>query len=256
MGKTDKIEAAVVHLTDGGHGVAQITMQDFDAKNTLSPKIMAGLSDCFRRVSQDERYKVVILTGYGNYFSSGGTKEELMQLQRGEFSGEAIIEIMKLIIDCEIPVIAAMQGHALGAGFVLGLYADLMVLSRESIYTTNFMKYGFTPGAGATIIVPAKLGGILGQEMLFTARTYRGAELEKRGIGCAVLPRKEVLPHAQHLAYQMAEAPRLSLVNLKSLLTGTWRDAFDHTVEKELASFWQTMQQPEVTKRINARYGQ
>ena len=252
----DKINAAVVHLTELGHGVAQITMQDDEAKNTLSQKMKDELTHCFRGVSQDDKYKVVILTGYGNYFSCGGTKEELMQLQRGELSGESIIEIMKLIVDCEIPVIAAMQGHALGAGFVLGLYADLMVLSRESIYTTNFMKYGFTPGAGATIIVPAKLGGILGQEMLFTARTYRGAELEKRGIGCAVLPRKEVLPHARQLAYQMAEAPRTSLVNLKTLLSGTWRDAFDNMIEKELASFWQTIQQPEVTKRINARYGQ
>ena len=251
----DKINAAVVHLTELGHGVVQITMQDNEAKNTLSQKMEDELTHCFRGVLQNDRYKVVILTGYGNYFASGGTKEQLMQYQRGERSGRTTIESMKLIVDCEIPVIAAMQGHAIGGGFVLGLYADLMVLSRESIYTTNFMKYGFTPGAGATIIVPAKLGRILGQEMLFTARTYRGAELEKRGIGCAVLPRKEVLPHAQQLAYQMAEAPRTSLVNLKKLLTSSWREAFDNMFEKELASFSETIQQPEVTKRINARYG-
>ena len=51
-----------------------------------------------------------------------------------------------------------MQGHGIGGGFVVGLFADFVILSRESVYSTNFMKYKFTPGMGATYIVPKKIG--------------------------------------------------------------------------------------------------
>ena len=96
-------------------------------------------------------------------------------------------------LDCKIPVIAAMQGHAIGGGFSLGLFADFVLLSRESIYTASFMKYGFTPGFGSTYIFPKKLGTVLGSEMLLTARKYRGEELKKRGASFEVYPRAEVL---------------------------------------------------------------
>lgn len=252
----EKSTTGAVYLTDLGNGVVQITMQDEEAKNTFSPPIIHGLMDCFAAVAQSESYKVVILTGYKNYFSSGATQAQMIQCQRGELSGRSIVEIMKLVMDCEIPVIAAMQGHALGGGFMLGLYADLLVFSRESIYTANFMKYGFTPDSGATIIVPARFGAILGAEILYTARTYRGGDLEKRGIPYAVLPRAEVLAHAQRLAEQLADAPRISLINLKKLLIAPWRHTFDELFEKELTSLTATIQHAEVGQLINARYGQ
>lgn len=252
----DMLETNAVQLTELDKGVVQITMQDEAAKNTFSAAIIHGLMRCFHTVAQDKRYKVVILTGYKNYFSSGATHEQMLQCQRGELSGRSIGEIMKLVMDCEIPVIAAMQGHALGGGFMLGLYADLIVFSRESIYTANFMKYGFTPDSGATIIVPVRFGPILGQEILYTARTYRGGDLEKRGIAYPVLPRAEVLAHARQLADQMADAPRVALVNLKKLLNAPWRQSFDALFEQELASLTETIQQAGVATLINARYGQ
>ncbi len=98
-----------------------------------------------------------------------------------------------------------MQGHGIGGGLVFGLFADFVLLSRESIYTANFMKYGFTPVTGATYV----LGLGLAEEMLLSARTYRGADLEKRGIQFPVLPGVEVLQNAHQLARDLAEKPRI-----------------------------------------------
>ncbi|HEY9804638.1 MAG TPA: polyketide synthase [Leptolyngbyaceae cyanobacterium] len=255
--KLDSVKSSseVVQLLDLGNGVVQITMQDEENCNTFSSQIIDGLYKCFGAVAQNKSYKVVILTGYGNYFCSGGTKEELIKIYKGELQFNEL-DFFRILLDCEIPVIAAMQGHGIGGGFVFGLYADLVVLSQESIYTTNFMKYGFTPGLGCTFIVPTKLGSVLGQEMMYTAQNYRGEELANKGIPFPVVPRKEVLNHALTLAHKIAEKPRLSLVTLKAHLTAEIRNKLPEVLEKELKMHDITFHQLEVANRIEAIYGE
>ncbi len=250
----------VVQLTNLGNGIGEITMQDTATKNGFSLALIEGLRAAFKRVTQGDDYKVVILTGYGNYFLSGGTKDELMQLVSGADSdtnaAAPVLDLLHVIVDCPIPVIAAMQGHGIGAGFVLGLHADLVLLARESIYTTNFLKYGFTPGMGATLVVPAKFGPFLGAEMLYTARNYRGGELAERGVTCPVLPRAQVVPAAREMAQAMADAPRTTLVKLKQMLTANARAGFYDQVAKEMSLLIATGNQPEIAGRIEARFGQ
>lgn len=195
-----------------------------------------------------------MLTGYDSYFCSGGTQEALLQLQggQGRFTDS---NLYSLSLECEIPVISATQGHGIGGGFVFGLFADCVVLSRESIYTTNFMKYGFTPGMGATYVLPKKLGIGLAEEMLLSARTYRGADLEKRGIPFPVLPRVEVLEYAHQLARDLAEKPRVSLVTLKSHLVAEIRAQLPKIIEQEVAMHEKTFHLPEVKERIQSVFG-
>ena len=247
-------ESGVVQLVELDNGVVQITMKDEKSRNTFSPELISGLSECFDAVAKNNSYKVVVLTGYGNYFASGGTKEELIRIHRQEIKFNDL-DFFKIALDCQLPVIAAMQGHGIGGGFILGLYADLVVLSQESIYTTNFMKYGFTPGLGATLIVPTKLGSVLGHEMMYTAQNYRGEELAKRGIAFPVLPRKEVLNYALNLAQKIAEKPRLSLITLKEKLTAKTRNKLPKSIDEEVAMHEITFHQPEVANLIDLNFG-
>jgi 4-carboxy-3-alkylbut-2-enoyl-[acp] decarboxylase len=246
--------APVVDFTEPEPGVALLVMQDREHKNTFSPELMSGLHGAFRRIAACERYRAVILTGYDSYFCSGGTQEALAELQEGK-ANFADGNLYSLALDCEIPVIAAMQGHGIGGGFVFGLFADFVVLSRESIYTTNFMKYGFTPGMGATYILPDKLGSSLAQEMLLSARNYRGEELAKRGVPFAVLPRTDVLAHARELATDIAQKPRLSLVTLKTHLVRRTRQELPEVIARELAMHDVTFHLPEVKARIRDLFG-
>jgi polyketide biosynthesis enoyl-CoA hydratase PksI len=176
----------------------------------------------------------------------------MLQQGQGKFTDSSLYG---LPLECRIPVVAAMQGHGIGGGFVFGLFADCVVLSRESVYTTNFMKYGFTPGMGATFVLPQKLGIGLAQEMLLTARTYRGVDLEKRGIVFPVLPRAEVLEHAHMLARDLAEKPRVSLITLKDHLVAGMRAALPAIIQKEVAMHEKTFHQPEVRERIQSSFG-
>lgn len=235
-------------------GILQITMQDRVSKNTFSQELAEGLIEAFTSVPSQTQYKVVILTGYDSYFASGGTKEGLLFLSegKGKFSDK---DFYSLALNCPIPVIAAMQGHGVGGGFSLGMFADFPVLSRESIYTTNFMKYGFTPGMGSTFVLPKKLGFSLAEEMMITARTYRGEELQKRGIPFPVLPRAEVMEYAVELARSVAEKPRISLITLKDHLVAPLREGLPRAIEQELVMHEKTFHQPEVKERIEAFFG-
>lgn len=235
-------------------GIVQLTMQDREHKNTFSVELVEQLMGAFRDIKNDARYRVVILTGYDTYFCSGGTQEALTILHEGKakFSDESLYS---LPLECEIPVISAMQGHGIGGGFVFGLFADFVVLSRESVYTTNFMKYGFTPGMGATYVVPQKLGISLAQEMMLSARNFRGEDLAKRGVPFPVMPRIEVLPYAHQLARDIAEKPRTSLITLKSHLVRSSREQLPAVIEQEVAMHEITFHQSEVKERIDKLFG-
>ena len=146
---------------------------------------------------------MVVLTGYDSYFASGGTKESLLAIQSGtaKFTD---FKIFQLAMQCEVPVIAAMQGHGIGAGWSLGMFADVVLFGEESHYVSPYMNYGFTPGAGSTLMVPTRLGQDLGRESLLTGHEYVGRELGARGIAQRVLPRDQVLAEAHALARRMA----------------------------------------------------
>lgn len=244
----------VVDLHEIEPGIVQLIMQDRVHKNTFSEELTLGLIQAFESIRVNSSYKVVILTGYDSYFASGGTKEGLLAIHDGK-AQFTDVNIYSLALDCKIPVIAAMQGHGIGGGFVFGLFADFIVLSRESVYTTNFMKYGFTPGMGATYILPKKLGFSLAEELLLTADNFRGADLEKRGIPFPVLPRTEVLNYALELARQIAEKPRLSLITLKDHLVAALREELPAIIQKEVAMHEKTFHQPEVKERIVSMFG-
>ena len=244
----------VVKLDDLGNGVAQITMQDKTSKNTFSGALIAGIVESFEEIKNNQNFKVVLLTGYDNYFCCGGTKDELLDIHRGEI-GFNDSPFFRLPMECEIPVISAMQGHAIGGGLVFGLYADISILGRENIYTANFMRYGFTPGMGGTMLIPLKFGETLGTEMLYTGVNFRGGELKERGIQLKVLNKSDVMSEAQRIAGTMAEMPRVSLVTLKKYLTEPVRKKLDEAILAELEMHKSTFHSIEVRDRIESLFG-
>lgn len=234
--------------------ILMIKMEDRESKNTFSKDLIEQLEDVYDRIHKNEAYKVIIMTGYDNYFASGGTMESLIAIneRREKFTDR---NIYSLALECDVPVISAMQGHGIGGGFVMGLFADFVVLGRECVYTTNFMKYGFTPGMGATYIVPKKLGISLGEEMLMNAGNFRGAELEKRGIPFPVLPKTQVVSYAIELAKQIAEKPRLSLITLKKHLVSEIRKELPDYIQKEVDMHEITFHQKVVRENIEFFFG-
>jgi len=244
----------VVSLKRAGNGIGVVVLEDRASRNTFSRPFVQALLGAFAEVEADPDLRVVVVHGYDTYFCCGGTKEELLSILEGklQFVDAGFFDVF---LRCRIPVIAAMQGHALGGGLALGCFADLLVLSEESLYAANFMRYGFTPGMGATYIVPRKFGECLGTEMLYTAASYHGGELRDRGAGMRVVKREKVVETGLALARELADKPRVALEELKRQLARPIREALPAVVESELAMHRVTFAQAEVRGRIESRFG-
>ncbi|HXH41802.1 MAG TPA: polyketide synthase, partial [Thermoanaerobaculia bacterium] len=228
------LQSSVVSVTAHANGVVVVKMEERQARNMFSRDLIAGLNEAFAHISQTPAYKVVVLTGYDTYFAAGGTKETLLTIQAGKlrFTDQ---KIFQLPLDCKLPVIAAMQGHGLGAGWALGMFADVALLSEQSQYVSPYMNYDFTPGAGATWILADKMGQDLARESLLTAQAHTGRELKARGLRLPVLRRADVLPAAMALAGRMTQAPRERLIALKRQLTAYVYQPLEETYQRELA---------------------
>ncbi|MGE0713976.1 MAG: polyketide synthase [Alphaproteobacteria bacterium] len=245
---------SVVQLTRPEPGVAVVEMADRAASNTFSPALVQGLIDTFGAIAADGELRAVVVHGYGSVFCPGGTRDELLGIFEGRIKFDDL-PLYRLFLDCPVPVIAAMQGHALGGGLAMGLFADVVILAEEALYSANFMKYGFTPGMGATLVIPARFGALLAAEMMFTAASYHGGELARRGVGCRVLKRADVIPAALRIAREIADKPTVSVRMLKAHLAAPLRDALPRSVAQELEMHRTTFVQPVVRQRIETLFG-
>ncbi len=236
----ESMTEAVVNVTEIESGIVQVEMKDLKSKNTFSKELITELMQAFDAINKNETYKAVILTGYNNYFACGGSKDGLLSIYTGEVK-MTDFSIYELPLNCRIPVIAAMKGHAIGGGWCLGMFCDFIVMSEESSYMCNHMKYGFTPGDGATLIFPEKLGVCLAQEVLFFGKTFKGLELKERGVSFSIVEKSHVLEHAISLARELAIMPVKSLVLLKSHMNEGIKGRLKSVTDKEWSMQKQTL---------------
>nr|AAR19304.1 putative type I polyketide synthase [symbiont bacterium of Paederus fuscipes] len=244
----------VARLSRYRNGVLLMTLCERQSKNTFSRIFVEGVIGAFEHISGNPSYKVVVLTGYDNYFACGGTKQGLLDIQSGKarFTDE---QSYRMPLSCDIPVIAAMQGHAIGAGWAMGLFCDCSVYSEESIYQSPYMRYDFTPGAGSTLIFPLRLGHDLSREVLLTAREFHGRELRRRGIDMPVLPRRQVLAYALSLAAHLAITSRQQLVEQKNRRVQPVRELLPRFFEQELAMHEKTfVGNQQVIEKLNRHF--
>jgi len=237
-------------------GVVLVTMNERANRNMFTPAFMDGLEEAFAKISELTDARVVVLTGHDNYFACGGTRDGLADLQKG---GSRFTDrrIYSLPLECELPVVAAMQGHGIGAGWSLGMYCDHVILAAEGLYHSNYLWYGFTPGAGATLIFPHRLGDELGREILFSARQYRGRDLGERSARLTVRPAREVLRTALAAAHELARESRESLITAKEKAALLLRGRLDMVLERELAMHEKTFIGNEaVRQRIAEKFGE
>jgi polyketide synthase PksN len=248
------LRSTVVSATAYPEGIVSLVMQEREARNMFSEALMDGLNEAFCLIEQNPAYKVVVLSGYDSYFSSGGTRETLLAIQQGQlkFTDD---KVYQLPLVCALPVISAIQGHAIGGGWSLGMFADLVLLSEESRYLSPYMGYGFTPGAGATLVFPHKIGHDLARETLLSAQEISGRALNARGVPLTVLPRQKVVPSAMALAKRLARQSRSRLLDLKQLWAHALRGSTESTYRHEEQMHEQTfVNNTQTLEMIQARF--
>jgi polyketide biosynthesis enoyl-CoA hydratase PksI len=205
-------------LTTEPSGVSQLQMDDPKARNVFSTEFIAEFLEALDELEKERRTKALVLCGLPDVFCGGAEKQALLDLCEGKAAVRDLV-ICERLLEVPFPVIAAMEGHAIGGGLAVGFCCDIAIAARESRYGAVFMSLGFTPGMGCTMLLAELVGPFLASEMMFTGKRFRGSELEGRGTHINyILPRAQVMPKARDIAEQIAEKDARSISLLKHAL--------------------------------------
>lgn len=221
-------------------------------------ELIEALAATVQIISLDESIRAVILQGGSNYFSAGGSSTALTELDQQRNILFRAIEIPQLLLDIPVPTIAAMQGHAIGGGFMLGMWSDIQILAEESRYGMNAVNLGVPPVMGATEILPDIIGTSLTQQLLYTGRLVKGRILKNSECGLAhnIVPKKDVHNRAVSIAEDIAEAPRDVLVLAKKQLLIRRRALLDRILSSEMAMLRTLFAGQTIQNRIMEQYPQ
>ncbi|MEV8504786.1 enoyl-CoA hydratase-related protein [Actinoplanes sp. NPDC051475] len=233
--------------------LAVVRLGDEAGRNRISPALAKGMISALEKAAADPGVRAVVLEGLPDIFCAGGTPERML----GGFEQrvDEIWEFLRSVLTCPVPVVAAVQGHALGGGLLLALYCDIQVFSARSRYATTFAMYGLAPIGGATYIVPQMLGAALGREMLHTGRSYRGQELAVRGAGVRVADHDRVVAEAHRAALYVAQGTRTSVEHGKAHLATPVLEAATEALRREAPAHEATARTAESERRIRMLYG-
>jgi 2-(1,2-epoxy-1,2-dihydrophenyl)acetyl-CoA isomerase len=199
-------------------GVAKLTLNRPERLNALGDTLRDDLQDAITGASDDPEVRVMIVTGAGKGFCSGGDVKAMSE-RKESGSGRPLMEKVAPGRDLTVlalrnspkPVIAAVNGAAAGAGFNLALCCDIRLASTAAKFSQAFVKRGLHPDWGGTYFLPRVVGTAKACELIFTGAIIDAEEALKLGIVSAVHTPEELMPAALGLARKIAEGPPIAI---------------------------------------------
>lgn len=226
------------------HGVLQITIDRPERMNATDERLHSELARIWREVATDSDARVAVITGAGDAFSAGGDLE-MIQRMAGDYSRVAEMaseatELVLSMLDCDKPIISAINGTAVGAGLAVALMADISVIADDARLNDGHLRLGVAAGDHAALLWPLLCGMAKAKYYLLTAEFIEGVEAERIGLVSRCVPRAQVLETALEIATRVATGPRHAARWTKRTLNHWLRSAvpaFDASVAYEMLSF-------------------
>ena len=229
-------------------GVATITIDRPDAGNSLTSAMRDGLADQFDELSATLGVRAVVLTGAGEkHFCTGaglGGAQPPQPTRPADAPERALGDIQRMIrrgwqrlvasiLDCEKPVIAAVNGTAAGGGANLVLACDLVVMADSARLIEVFIRRGIIPDAGGCYLLPRIVGTQRAKELMFLGDELGAADCERFGIANRVVPSAELAGTVDELAGRLAAAPSKAVQMTKWLLNRSFESSRQTAFEEE-----------------------
>jgi len=199
-------------------GIATLTLNRPDRLNALGGSLREDLYDAVTRSAADPEVRVMVITGAGKGFCSGGDVKAMGEAKAGQRERPLIEKIapgrdrtLLAMREAPQPIIAAVNGAAAGAGMNLALGCDIRIASTAARFTQAFVKRGLHPDWGGTYFLPRVVGTAKACEMIFTGDVIDAAEAERLGIVSRVVAPEELMPAAYELARRIAAGPPVAI---------------------------------------------
>jgi enoyl-CoA hydratase/carnithine racemase len=232
---------AVLYAQEGG--VVTLTLNEPDTRNAVSDDIIDSLVAACDRINGDTGVSCVIITGRGRSFSSGGNVKEMerraglprqspVEMRRSYQHG--IQRIPLAMYDLEVPAIAAVNGHAVGAGLDLSLMCDIRIAADDAQFAESFLRVGIISGDGGAWFLQRIVGLSRAYQMSFTAEAIDAATALQWGLVSKVVPAGDLMSEASRVARQIVQHPPQAIRLYKKLLRES--HAVDLSASLEMAA--------------------
>ena len=205
---------------DQDGGIVVLTIDRPEARNALTPEIRSGLGEQFPAMAGDEAVRAVVLTGAGEHFCAGGDVKTLggrdpaaMRERLAE-----MVRVAEILITFPKPLVAAVRGHAAGAGASVACLADVVVAGDSAKFTVSFLNIGLVPDWGLTHTLPRRTGPAAARRLALTRERVDADEAHRIGIADVRASDEDVLPVALERARSLAASALGGYAALKAMM--------------------------------------
>ena len=199
-------------------GVALVRINRPQVKNAINMRVRELLTEHFTRLGGDDDVRCIVLTGNEEAFVAGADIGEMAELTATEQMLRRNHLHWRAIATCPKPVIAAVNGFALGGGCELAMHADIIIAGEGARFGQPEIRVGIMPGAGGTQRLTRAVGKFKAMKMILTGEPVTAAEAEAMGLVSEVVADAEVLERALKMAERIAAMPPLAVMQIKEVL--------------------------------------
>ena len=214
-----------------------------DRLNAIDARMHTELARVFAEIARDAEARAVVVTGAGRAFCAGGDIDWFQDITAAE-ADLLFTEARSIIhdfLDIEVPVIAAVNGAAMGLGATLALFSDIVLAAEDARIGDPHVRVGLVAGDGGAVIWPWLVGMARAKEFLLTGDSVTGREAAGMGLVNRAVPADQVLPQAYALAERLAGGPAPAIRGTKASVNRLLRSAvelvLDYSLERERACF-------------------
>jgi enoyl-CoA hydratase/carnithine racemase len=203
-------------------------------ENYFDQPLIADLADTLERLDLDERCRAVVLCSEGRHFCAGANFAAATPAVGGGDGTHLYDEAVRLFAT-RTPVVAAIQGAAIGGGLGLALFPDFRVASPEARFSANFARLGFHHGFGLSVTLPRIVGPQAAMDLLYTGRRIDGATAHALGLCDRLVPLDRLRAEAHEWAVEIATSAPLAITSIRETLRGDLAQQIRHATDREKA---------------------
>jgi enoyl-CoA hydratase/carnithine racemase len=235
-----------------GH-VLTVTFHRPQKKNAFTHAMYQAAADALRQAGEEDGVRVVLLEGSGGSFSAGNDLRDFLERPpQGEDS--PVFQFLRALATLDRPVLAAVDGPAVGIGTTMLLHCDYVAASERARFALPFVNLGLCPEGASTLLLALRAGPLVAQEMLLFGEPFDAAHALRAGLVNRVLPEGELAAHLAERARTLAQKPPGSVRATKRLMRAPWHAQVLETLQREGAAFLERLQSPEATEALRAFY--
>lgn len=225
-------------IVETRENIVKVVLNRPEVYNALTGLMISELAIALEDFIKNDEMRVLIITGSGKAFCSGGDFKWLDEMKSNSLIknreiGQNVRRVVMMIRSVEKPIIAAVNGDAIGGGVNLALACDLVVASENARFAQTFIKVGLIPDWGGLYFLPHLVGMAKAKELIFTGKMISAVEAERIGLINKVVPQGELDTTVLELAKELAESPPRAIGISKSLLHKSTESDIETILELE-----------------------